>query len=173
MERSIKETNALKVVGILSSDKTLEFIKSTNSYKSFIATLASLVIMVIISIVVSPFYFGFVPVNVMIFIGLLSILIANKIDRSFRMFPYTNKEMSDKKADMIVTAYIISKYPIRARILPIIPVLYLLFNNSMFIMFGILIAASVLEMITAVMGKRYASQAINWIGEKHDNGEYE
>lgn len=173
MERSIKETNALKVVGILSSDKTLEFIKSSNSYKSMIATLGSLVVMVIIGIVFSPFYFGFLSVNGPVFIGLLSIFIANKIDRSFRMFPYTNKEMTDKKADTIAMAYIISKYPIRARIIPIIPVLYLLFINSMFIMFSILIAAAVLEMITAVMGKRYARQAIDWIGKKHDNGEYE
>lgn len=173
MERSIKETNALKVVKNLSGERTLEFLNSSKSYQSFIATLASLLIMVVIGVVVSPFYFGFYPVNSMVFIGLLSIFISNKLVRAYRMFPYTNKEMSVKKAEMISTSFLISKYPIRARIIPIIPILYLLFLNDMFIMFGIIIVASILEMITAMMGKKYASESINWIAEKYENGEYE
>lgn len=174
--KNTKEVNAANVVSALYLPKIYKTLNTTNGIKNLTAIIASLMDLLVYGVIFSPFLFGYVSITSMWFFFPLGILMANQLWNIIQIFPYTSNELSERKTEAIAQNFALfssNSRKIPVILIPILPVLFLLYINEMFVYFALVFGFALLQSFSSIISTRYVGACLIWFALAYDEGRFE
>lgn len=174
--KNTKEVNAVNVVSALYLPKIYKILNTTNGIKNLTAIIASLMGLLVYGVIFSPFLFGYVSITSMWFFFPLGILMANQLGNIIEIFPYTSNELSERKTEAIAQNFALfssNSRKILVILIPILPVLFLLYINEMFVYFALVFGFALLQSFSSIISTRYVDACLIWFALAYDEGRFE